>query len=424
VLGVTSGHRDGESGDPVIEAYPVSGVTDLLGRMPVRLAAGQGELLAYGFNGQRIAIPVAEIGAVKVYRGYGRGWGRSGPSLVVLDKANRVRLRARGTWDWRSARQLKSGTTTKWVNSDLFQLFHTLGAVRPEYLTSREARRQVPRWPKAPGFRRLRTRPRGYVTVRLALALVAVALCGAGVAIGVLLANLFPSAIGAVRNLIGIVLVAAAVWGALRLCGLGLRGLHWLAVSLHAGSPAPLNRFFGPDERRARQARTWLTLAMIAGIPLLIAFGPVIGLISLAHGFSDQALVGTLRARGVVTKGIVVNVPTYETDKDGNTQEIDHPTLAFYANRHLQEVPDPPIAGWTWPMNPNNLVAIVYVAGDPGTAAVEGQISGSPWHGAPIANVIAGGLLTVALVPLTWLTVRRVRAARRASREGWFAGFA
>ncbi|HWG01235.1 MAG TPA: hypothetical protein VG164_05235, partial [Trebonia sp.] len=218
MLGERSGRLDGESGesgDSVIEAYPVSGVTDLLGRMPVRLAAGHGELLAYGFNGQRIAIPASEIGAVKVYRGYGKGWGKSGPSLVVLDKAARLRLRARGTWDWQSARQVKSGTTAKWVNSDLFELFRTLGTDRPEYLTMREARRQVPRWGRAPGFRKLRTRPRGYVAVRLALALLAVALCGAGVAIGVLLANLLPSAVGDVRSLIGVALVAAAVWGAL-----------------------------------------------------------------------------------------------------------------------------------------------------------------------------------------------------------------
>jgi len=84
------------------------------------------------------------------------------------------------------------------------------------------------------------------------------------------------------------------------------------------------------------------------------------------------------------------------------------------------QTPDPAIAGWTWPMNQRQLVTIVYDPADPRTAAVAGQISGSPWHGAPTGNLISGALITVALVPLTWLTVRRIRAQRRESREGLF----
>ena len=386
--------------------------------MPVRLAEYQGELLAYGFNGQRIAIPSGEIGAVKVYRRFGMGWGMSGSSLVVLDTDGRVRVRAPGVWDFRSVSEVRSATDKQWENSDLNYVFSALGAARPEYLRLSQAKQEVPCWPKAPGFRKARVRPRGYATVRLALGLLAAILCGGGVTIAVLLANAIPAAAGDVRDLIGVVLVTAALWAAIYLCGLGMRALHWLVVSLHVSAPAPLDRFFGHDERRARRARTWLTLLMMGALPLLIVWGPVIGLISLAHGFSDQALVGTLRSQGVVTKGVVVNVPTYTTDDNGNTEEIDHPTLAFDVNSHLQEVPDPPIAGWTWPMDPDTLVSIVYVSGDPSTAAVEGQISGSPWHGAPIANVITGGILAVALVPLTSIVVRRVRPARRASREG------
>jgi hypothetical protein len=67
-------------------------------------------------------------------------------------------------------------------------------------------------------------------------------------------------------------------------------------------------------------------------------------------------------------------------------------------------------------MNPDQPVTIVYDPAQPSTAAVASQISGSPWHGAPAGNVIAGALLTVALLPLTWLTVRRE------SREGFFDG--
>jgi hypothetical protein len=412
-----SGQRAGEASDSAIEVYPVSGVADLQGRMPVRLAEYQGELLAYGFNGQRIAIPSGEIGAVKVYRRFGMGWGMSGSSLVVLDTDGRVRLRAPGVWDFRSVSEVRSATDKQWEDSDLNYVFSALGTARPEYLRLSQAKQEVPCWPKAPGFRKVRVRPRGYAAVRLAVGLLAAILCGGGVTIAVLLAKVIPAAAGDVRDLIGVVLATAALWAAIYLCGLGMRALHWLVVSLHVSAPAPLDRFFGPDGRRALRARTWLTLLMMGAIPLLIIWGPVIGLISLAHGFSDQALVGTLRSQGVVTTGIVLNVPTYTTDDNGNLEEIDHPTLAFDVNLQLQEVPDPPIAGRTWPIHPDTLVSIVYVSGDPSTAAVEGQISGSPWHGAPIANVITGGILAVALVPLTSIVVRRVRPARRASRE-------
>src|ERR1700683_1434069 len=96
-----SGQRAGEDSDSAIEGYPVSGVSHLQGRMPAGLAQYQGELLAYGFNGQRIAIPSGEIGAVKVYRRFGMGWGMSGSSLVVLDTDGGGRLRAAGGWELR-----------------------------------------------------------------------------------------------------------------------------------------------------------------------------------------------------------------------------------------------------------------------------------------------------------------------------------
>jgi hypothetical protein len=43
-------------------------------------------------------------------------------------------------------------------------------------------------------------------------------------------------------------------------------------------------------------------------------------------------------------------------------------------------------------MDPDTVVTIVYDPADPQTAAVRGQVTRSPWHGAPTGNVIAGGL--------------------------------
>lgn len=115
-------------------------------------------------------------------------------------------------------------------------------------------------------------------------------------------------------------------------------------------------------------------------------------------------------------------MPTYSTDSNGDTEVIHHPTLLFLplGTAGVVQTPDPAIAGWTWPMSQRQLVTIVYDPADPRTAAVAGQISGSPWHGAPTGNVVSGAVLTVALVPLTWLTVRRIRAKRRESRDGFF----
>jgi hypothetical protein len=44
----------------------------------------------------------------------------------------------------------------------------------------------------------------------------------------------------------------------------------------------------------------------------------------------------------------------------------------------------------------------------PRSRGAEQQITGSVWHGAPTANLISGGLLTLALPPLIWLLVLRV----------------
>lgn len=418
----------GGTAPPVAEVYPITGATDLLGRMPVRVRAEDGHLVGYGFEKQRVSIPAGEIGAVYTHRGWGKQWGRTGPALVVLDKEGRVRLRAPGLWSGVGRRNTRSSRTYSYTISDgLADVCASLGLDRPKYLTFREVRRQKALWRKAPGYRKLRIWSRGYLFTRLALVMFGLVAGGLGIAAGVALANLLPQGFGDIRALVGIVLCTAAVWGALWLSFFALRALNWLAVSLNVGTLAPPGRFFGAVYRpRNRKAETWLTMLMAAAIPILFVFGPIIGLVSLTHGFSDQALVASLRQHGASALGFVIDVPTYSTDKDGNTVVTDHPTLEFLpmGDADVVRTPDPAIAGWTWPMDPTSLVTIVYDPANPSTAAVAGQISGSPWHGAPTGNVISGALLTVVLVPLTWTTVRRIRNLRRESREGLFEGLA
>lgn len=392
----------------------------------MRLCAEGDDLVGYGFAGQRIAIPAAGIAAVLVYRGWGKQWGSSGPALLLLDKSGRLLMRAPGIWNWRSARRLATiANSSPWVDTDLNRLCASLHIGPPRYLRSREVRQRKPRYPQAPGYQRLRVRPSRYYLLRLALVALGVVLTGGGIAASVLLASALPPAVGDVRNMVGLAGSVAAVWAAIWLCAMTILGLRWLVVSRSVGTIAPLDRFFGADARRRRKARPWLTRMMVLAIPVLIAWGPGIGLASLTHGFADQGLVSRLRQHGVPALGLVIDVPTYSTDSDGRTQVTDRATLVFVApDGSIVRTLDPDIAGWTWPTDTNQPVTIVYDPAQPTTAAVSGQISGSPWHGTPTGNVISGAVLTAALVPLTWATVRRIRAARRESREGLFEGLA
>ena len=423
---VSSGASAGDDAVAIVpDVYPLTGVMDLLGRMPVRLAAEGGELAGYGFGGQRVAIPAADVGAVVVHRGWGKQFGRSGRALVVLDKNNRMLLRAPGIWGSAAPRSVATPPDYRKSGGGLGALCASLRIPPPKHLWNREVRKQGPGWRHAPGYQKLRVRPRGYRPAVASLVLLWLALSGLGITVAVLLANALPPGIGAARNLVGLVvavsLVAAAVW----LGDLALGAARWAAVSVTVRTAAPPGRFLGPAPRRIRQARKLLTVALVLAIPVLIGWGPVVGLTSLAHGFADQALVASLRQHGVPARGYVIDVPTYSADSSGNTVVTDHATLLFQtAAGSVVQTRDPAIAGWTWPMDPRQPVTVVYDPAEPRTAAVAGQISASPWHGAPTGNVVSGALLTVALVPLTWVTVRRIQAARRESRDGFFEGLA
>jgi len=147
---------------------------------------------------------------------------------------------------------------------------------------------------------------------------------------------------------------------------------------------------------------------------------------SLAHGFRDAAaLVAQLSVNSTTTQGTLIDVPQYSTDSDGNTTETDVPTLSF----HGLQVTDPAMAGRPLdlrvtdpaigcrplaldaanPIRTDEPVLVVYLPSDPVVAAAEQQITGSIWHGAPTANLISGGLFTLALPPLLFFLVLWVR---------------
>ncbi len=107
-------------------------------------------------------------------------------------------------------------------------------------------------------------------------------------------------------------------------------------------------------------------------------------------------------------------MPRYSTDDQGNTTETDVPTLSFLTNHTA----DPSIGGRPLALDASDPVdtdepeTVVYLPSHPDVAAAKQQITGSVWHGAPTANLISGGLFTLALPPLIWFLVLRVRRLR------------
>jgi hypothetical protein len=161
----------------------------------------------------------------------------------------------------------------------------------------------------------------------------------------------------------------------------------------------------------------WLVvgnLCLVALVPALIGWGPGAGIASLAHGLRDSALVASLRAHGTRANGQLVDVQRFSADDNGGTTVTDVLTLSFLR----WQVTDPAIGGRPLaldaddPLDTHAPETVVYLPSDPGTAAAAQQISGSVWHGAPTANLISGGLLTLALPPVCWLLVLRVRRRR------------
>lgn len=67
---------------------------------------------------------------------------------------------------------------------------------------------------------------------------------------------------------------------------------------------------------------------------------------------------------------------------------------------------------WQFAANAALVVTVVYLPSNPNVAAAEQQITGSVWHGAPTANLITGGILTLALPPLLLFLVLTLRRRR------------
>jgi hypothetical protein len=383
----------------------------------VRLAAEGTDFVAYGRGGQRIVIPACGIGAVRVSAAYRAGGRRSGPCLAVLDRAGLLLLRAGGVWDERVVRGRKAADRGQVTDTGLSAVCESLDIAYPEYLLGAAARRERARWRKAPGYRRLRTRSLGLrmalLGLRLALLvclLLALVLCGLCIALSLRVAAALPRGFGDVTSLIALVLVVASVWATAWFIGLARRLRNWAGESLTRRAFAPRDQFLSRGPAQCEMARGWLTVLMLLASGSLIVWGPVIGLISLAHGLSDQALVTVLRQHGVTAAGTITSDTEYSTDPDGNLAISTTIRLAFRsADGTSVSTPDPRINGWTWPVN-QPAVEVVYDPARPSTAAVAGQLSGSVWRGAPTGNLICGALLTAALVPLISATIRRIRA--------------
>jgi hypothetical protein len=396
------------------QAFPSTYPMDFMGRIRVKLCAEDGNLVAYGFGGQRIALPANSVGAVHTVKQFRTGQRIThGRALLVLDHEKRILLRADGLWE----------TYGEVVNvcraAEVPRPTHVSKSGPGDYKIQRRGTAQrPPRFDKALHYRKLRTRPRGAALRGLALVVLFGLAMGWGGLLGALPAVVLPQSFGAARTLIGIVGavlgIAAGIWVAAAVAHVLADALRWAGTSWAAGTPAPVRRFFG---RRREHSGTWLVaadFALFALVIALIGWGPGVGIASLAHGLRDSSLVAQLRQGGAVAPGQLIDVPTYSTDSDGNTIETDVPTLSFLGFRTT----DPSIGGKPLPLNAADPVGtsvpetVVYLPLDPQVAAARQQITGSVWHGAPTANLISGGLFTVALPPLAWFLVLRIRRRR------------
>ncbi|MGH3264155.1 MAG: hypothetical protein ACRDNS_19415, partial [Trebonia sp.] len=85
------------------QAFPSKYPMDLMGRIRVKLCAEDGGLVAYGFGGQRVALPSESVGFVVTASSFRIGRVAHGAALLVLDHDNRILLRADGMWETNGA---------------------------------------------------------------------------------------------------------------------------------------------------------------------------------------------------------------------------------------------------------------------------------------------------------------------------------
>ncbi|MBO0805161.1 MAG: hypothetical protein J2P25_19055 [Nocardiopsaceae bacterium] len=404
------------------QAFPAEHAVDLMGRIRVRLCAGDHTLVAHGFGGQRIEIPASSVGAVRTVDSYQLGLVGHSQALLVLDENDRVLLRASGLWEtYGEVRRVcrAAHLPAPSHQSSRYRSAAKATNARGAKIRARRRTRSVTVvYRKAPGYRKLRTAPRGnavLVLVRLALAL---ALIGLTAFVGVMPAVLLPEWIGAVRTLIGIAGVLVGVVVGRWLCAVAAHaitdGLRWAIMSLESRAWAPAKRFFGRRKEPVKREGL-VTAVMMLGVPALVIWGPGVAIASAVHGVSDSHLVAELRAEGASAPGVLVDVPKVSTDSDGHSTVTNVPTLLFGVAGHVWQVADPAIGGRPLPLDSahpastREPVTVVYLRDRPSTAATARQVSGSVWHGAPMANEIVGSIFTLALPLLLWRTVRRIR---------------
>jgi hypothetical protein len=405
------------------QTCPLQCPMDLMGRIRVWLAAEDGNLVAYGFGGQRIALPAKSVGEVHTVSSFRTRGARHGPALLVLDRERRILLRASGRWE--TYGELTAVCRAAKVPAPT----HLVTTMKPRSgrrSGGRQPRRNVtliPRFTKAPGYRKVRTRPRGTTLRVLAQAALFLLTIGLGAFLGVIPAVLLPEWTGAVRTLIGIagalLGVAGGIWAGAGLSHLIADALRWAVTSWAAGTVAPGRRFF----RRREPSGAWRVagnLGVVALVVALIGWGPGVGIAALAYGLRDSSLVAELRAQGVSAPGLLIDVQQSSAGSDGDVTVTDVPTLSFLG----VAATDPSIGGRPLPLNAADPAAtrqpetVVFLPFDPQVAAAKQQIAGSVWHGAPTANLITGGLFTLALPPLLWLLVLRVRRLRWRRAQG------
>ena len=416
------------------QASPATYPMDLAGRIRVKLTAEDRDLVAYGFGGQRIVLPNKSIGAVRTVDRYRIGQSNitRENALLVLDRDGRILLRANGLWETYGevqrvcqAAKLPSPTHTSTVS------YLRPGKYQSRPKPSQRTTRPAPRFYKAPEYRRLRVRPRSWPLRLLAVLTLYAVTMGLGGFLVALPAVLLPEWFGAARTLlifIGAALGASAgAWVGAATLHVWMDALRWAAASWAARAPAPASRFFG---RRGARSNAWQAAANIgltAVFVALIGWGPAVGIVSLAHGFRDASLVASLRADGVMTQGLLVDVPHYETDSNGKVTEKDVSTLSFKVGGDLVQDDDPSIGGRPLPLDSGHPKdtsvpeTIIYLPDNLDVAAARQQITGSVWHGAPTANLIFGGILTLALPPFGVFLVLRLRRLRWRRASGFVA---
>jgi Protein of unknown function (DUF3592) len=370
---------------------------DLLGRAPVRLRIEGDLFLGYGFGHQRVAIPRSSVKALGTYS-YPRSRGAPREGLVVLDADDRMLLKARGVWN----------------DDALWDFARKAGLPSPRF-RYRPGGRRLRR--RAPGYRRLRTAPRGSWLVSAFVVIAVLGSLGFGGAIALLLATqTVPRSFGAVRVLIDIVALLAGMAIGLTASAYLLKAadaaVKWLArsVALRLGHDVPE----APPAPRSRDSdRRRLPELARLGVPVLAIFGPIVLTVTIVGGVRDERLIDRLNRHGVSTSGTVADRPAVSTGSRGTS--ITHHVQLTFTTRDGRFVitADRSIGGLTYTNLNARDVTVVYDPRHPATAAVKQQLRTSPWHGGRTANLVSGSVFTVLLLAYTAFRLRRRRASPR-----------